>query len=475
MDFLDRFIERDRDRLLAAATTLRLARGQFLIRRGEKGGDVYRVAEGELEVIDTRSQPAVILDVLGRGTVVGEMAFLNETPRSADVRAADGAVCQRWDRHALLRVLDQDPLLAAGFYKVVAELIAERQRAAVTNAVAGTLGNSGLAGGSENGAAEGRALAETLRRRLMEIEPALRRDRAQGARELHTALHNFGQQMQEAMTRMSEGDALAAGQVLAREMHPYLMRSHLGELALDRRDGHCGEPACIAHLLAGKPEGDGPLGEILDEWLLALPMSRTFRERRAQAVQLVLEAIPAEPPLRILVVNAAGGALLPELVGYLGRVRGELTVVDGTRETLAEVDESVRARHKDLKLRLVQDDLAGLCLGRSRIKYVPQNIIVLDALLEYLPERVTASLLAWARSQIQAGGHVVVTALVAAQDDAVYRHLLQWPLVRRSKNAISGHLTSAGFEDVRVYEAGNAGVVAIARAPLAPARDNPEG
>ena len=123
MDFLERFAERHRDRLVGVATTVRLARGEFLLRRGERGGDVFRVAEGELEVIDNRTQPIIVLDVIGRGGVVGEMSFLEDSVRNADVRTPDGAICQRWDRAALLRILDQEAAFAAEFYRVLAGML----------------------------------------------------------------------------------------------------------------------------------------------------------------------------------------------------------------------------------------------------------------------------------------------------------------------------------------------------------------
>lgn len=472
MDFLDRFGERDRERLLAVASPVRLARGELLIRRGEKGGDVYRVEEGELEVIDTRSQPAVVLDVMGRGAVVGEMAFLDETRRSADVRAADGATCQRWERPTLMRLLEQDALLAASFYRVIAEMVVERARNIVTNAVSGGIQGSGHGRGApaDGPAAEGRLLAEGLRSTLLAIEPQIRRDRTQARRDLLTAFHNLATAMGEAFGRMSDADARAAGEALARELHPYVMRSHLGELALDRPSGHVGDAHAMAHLLSGHATGDGPLGEVLDEWLLSMPTCRSFRERRAQAAQLVVEALPQEPPLRLMLVNAGSGALLAEVVGYLAGMAGEIFIVDGSRENLAFVDAGLPARPRGLKLRLVQDDLVLLCMGKSRIKLPPQDILVLDGLLEYLPERVAASALAWARSALKPGGALVLTALAPAQDDAVFRWLLSWPLVRRGRAAVAGLLAAAGFENVRIYEAGSAGIVA---AGTAPARGRP--
>src|SRR5207248_127145 len=92
----------------------------------------------------------------------------------------------------------------------------------------------------------GRELAEELTGRLIELEPVIRRDRELARRETGTALHNFAERMWSSLARLSDEDQRDAGQAIARELHPYVMRSHLGELALDRRSGHVADPLALA-------------------------------------------------------------------------------------------------------------------------------------------------------------------------------------------------------------------------------------
>ena len=91
---------------MAAGRSVELARGEYLLRRGERGGDIYLVEEGTLEVVDTRSSTEVVISLVGPGAVVGEMAFIDEAPRNADVRAAGPAVCRHWEHDLLMRVLE---------------------------------------------------------------------------------------------------------------------------------------------------------------------------------------------------------------------------------------------------------------------------------------------------------------------------------------------------------------------------------
>jgi CRP-like cAMP-binding protein len=460
VDFLERLSDRDRDRFLAASTTVRLARGDYLIRRGERGGDVYRVVDGELEVIDGRQQPAVVLDVIGRGQMVGEMGFLQEQVRTADVRAGETTVCQRWDRGSLLKVLDADPPFAAAFYRALAGLAVDRSRTITTTAMMGALAG-GKGAGSETIREQARAIAGRVRTALSEIEPLIRRDRAAAQQRVVTVLHNCQNELESTFSRLGRAEQLAAGAEVARELNPYVMRSHLGEMANDRVEGWAGDSWAIAHIAAHKPLGDGPLGEMIDGWLLDLPTSRALRERRALAAQLVTECLPATPPVRILCIGANSGSLLASELEPIGRLGGEIVCVESVREALTVVDSDLQARPRTVKLRLVQDDLAALCNGEAHVRYPPQNIVVIDGILEYLPERVMVTLVRAAVNCLAPEGRLVVTAISPAPDEMVFRHLLAWPMIRRSAATLRGLLSAGGLSDLRIYEAGSAGLAGV--------------
>ncbi len=64
MEFLDTFDESQRQAFLDAAEVMFLDRGDYLLRRGGPGGDVFMVKQGTLEVVDK----AYIID---HGNVIG--------------------------------------------------------------------------------------------------------------------------------------------------------------------------------------------------------------------------------------------------------------------------------------------------------------------------------------------------------------------------------------------------------------------
>src|SRR6186713_1979087 len=108
-----------RARFYAHGEKLEIPEGSYLLRRGEPGGDLFVVTQGSLEVVDNRYRPEVVLDTIGAGDIVGDMAFLDQGPRSADVRAIGPVVCLKFVRSDLLTVFQADPEVAAEFYRAL--------------------------------------------------------------------------------------------------------------------------------------------------------------------------------------------------------------------------------------------------------------------------------------------------------------------------------------------------------------------
>ena len=81
--------------VLGAGTVLRVQAGGGVVRRGDPGNDMYLVLSGILEVRATTAAagPSHVIETLGKGQVFGEMSFLSNQPRTADVVAvADSEV-----------------------------------------------------------------------------------------------------------------------------------------------------------------------------------------------------------------------------------------------------------------------------------------------------------------------------------------------------------------------------------------------
>ncbi|MFC1509605.1 cyclic nucleotide-binding domain-containing protein [Candidatus Omnitrophota bacterium] len=71
----------------------RCKQGEVLFEEGDKGDFVFFVVSGTMEVIKTsRTSSDVVIAHLGKGKSIGEMAIIDDYPRSATIRAQTQAV-----------------------------------------------------------------------------------------------------------------------------------------------------------------------------------------------------------------------------------------------------------------------------------------------------------------------------------------------------------------------------------------------
>ena len=104
-----------------------LAAGEPLIHQGCASDDLYLLESGRVSVeVATGNGGRVRLRVMGPGTVVGEIAFYLEQPRSASVVAVEPAVAHRLGRESLSRLRAEHPTAAADLHAVLARHLADR-------------------------------------------------------------------------------------------------------------------------------------------------------------------------------------------------------------------------------------------------------------------------------------------------------------------------------------------------------------
>lgn len=110
---------RSRRRLGERLTTHSLRAGEWLFRAGDPGDRLYVVQSGRLDVVGENDEG--VLRRIGRGEVVGELALLTGSPRSASVRAhrdSDLLAVGREDFDDLLR---RDADFAMGLMRALGE------------------------------------------------------------------------------------------------------------------------------------------------------------------------------------------------------------------------------------------------------------------------------------------------------------------------------------------------------------------
>ncbi|HYD17564.1 MAG TPA: EAL domain-containing protein, partial [Patescibacteria group bacterium] len=99
-------------------------RGDLLIREGDKGDSAYIIETGNVEILIQRDGQALQVGTRGPGSLIGEMAMIDDKPRTATVRALDDCEVLEITRDDFARRVETaDPVL-----KMVMRVITNRYR-----------------------------------------------------------------------------------------------------------------------------------------------------------------------------------------------------------------------------------------------------------------------------------------------------------------------------------------------------------
>jgi CRP-like cAMP-binding protein len=100
----------DLNEILKISEAVRVDRGEYVFGEGERGDHFYVIVHGSVEVRKATADGYRRLAVLRAGQAFGEMALLNQTPRSASAIAAEDTYLLSVSRAAFSRMLGGDTL-----------------------------------------------------------------------------------------------------------------------------------------------------------------------------------------------------------------------------------------------------------------------------------------------------------------------------------------------------------------------------
>lgn len=93
------------------------SQGQIIFREGDPGDQLYIVAEGQVDIM-TDGQ---LLETVNPGGILGEMALIDDKPRSATAVARTDCVLTPIGRRHFLTLVERTPLFALQVMRVMAE------------------------------------------------------------------------------------------------------------------------------------------------------------------------------------------------------------------------------------------------------------------------------------------------------------------------------------------------------------------
>lgn len=105
--------------------------GQEIVREGDTGVGAFIIRSGRVEVIQTRGGEQVKLGEMKQGDFFGEMALLDEFPRSATVRAIEPTTCLGLTRWHFRGIMESHPQIALGLLPILTRRVRNAEKAAV--------------------------------------------------------------------------------------------------------------------------------------------------------------------------------------------------------------------------------------------------------------------------------------------------------------------------------------------------------
>ncbi|MBI3163099.1 MAG: cyclic nucleotide-binding domain-containing protein [Anaerolineales bacterium] len=102
----------------AKATLRRFADGDVMMRKGDPADSFYLILEGHLKIVTTDARgEEIIINKVGPGETIGELALVDERPRSAGAVALEDVEALEMTKDAFFNLLDQRLDVALGILR----------------------------------------------------------------------------------------------------------------------------------------------------------------------------------------------------------------------------------------------------------------------------------------------------------------------------------------------------------------------
>ena len=101
---------------------------ESIFEEGQPGAALFLILDGKIAIEICRETSTTRLAVLERGAFFGEMALLDDSPRSANARALEPTRTLALYRNDLSRLIQRDPQTACQIYRALASMVGDRLR-----------------------------------------------------------------------------------------------------------------------------------------------------------------------------------------------------------------------------------------------------------------------------------------------------------------------------------------------------------
>jgi CRP-like cAMP-binding protein len=122
------FTDDERVRVERLGEMRHVPEGEYLIRAGGTDSTLFAVEGGHLDIVAMRDGQPTTVATVGPGDVLGEVSFIDDSPRTVGVMAGEATIVRAWNSRTLAEALAFEPQLLAKFSVAMCELLVERLR-----------------------------------------------------------------------------------------------------------------------------------------------------------------------------------------------------------------------------------------------------------------------------------------------------------------------------------------------------------
>jgi CRP-like cAMP-binding protein len=446
--------------------------------------DVFLIREGKAAVIIGGGASEI---VLGSGDLIGELSFLLGNRRSASIVAKEDVVCWSMTTTDMENVFSQDSNLSAMFYKSLGTVIAERLvngsrrqmqklifqeeedaliglMSVQANEIKQKLDNfcriiyKAIADETSEYREQLRSIneqysikctAETwlIRKEkvakviegLQEVEKRLFKKFEERLREVFSDLNRLLNELLDLEKRNEVG-------IFANHLFDETIL-HQVDLWRKRKEGGDSqtEPLLlIAHLLQNMHESntiwdsEQLVAEWIDKILCEMPTVLAFRSR-IHLLSKEMVGTFQTPGGNMTIVNDSAGVILARVYPTVAKVSGNICAVSHDATSLYYMDLGMDIRSGRVQMRFHRiSSIISLVLGDAAIlpPQIPlhsQDIIAIDGLMDYLPDRYLVILVEKCLPYLAPSGILLLSSILPTSDEALFSNFFQWHMVRRSE------------------------------------------
>ncbi len=455
---------------------IKAAPGQLVMAPGDRGGMVYYLEDGSVEVSHKAGDTEYLVAIIGKGEFFGETGFFDEGSRVRNVRAVKPSNIRIFDHAAARKMLQDNPELHSLFLFTLGQRVASKFRRVAADSrpldsYAASL-STGRAKRYDNISKipnqlysndywkEAYNQTEEFKTRMYELTSRIQMLPAEDIPE--EAFHECADIILSSNQWLEEFNKRIAGSQFAqyvigyvfKEMFPYFMRSNFAQRAYFKPKGYAGDFLMMEAIYKNEPVGDGNIGITIDCCCLNTPAARAVRGRRGTLSGLLEEFgheyLKAKGSLRILNLACGSNRELFDFIKKLPDSRDvEAICIDADEDALTFTSTNVDTFPHSANIRLLNDNVVKWSLGRTRHDIGKFDIIYSSGLTDYLERKLFVALLNRGYEHLKPGGRMIVGNFSPQNPNRAWMdHILQWRLIHRSPEEMKSIYEESSFGDL---------------------------